>query len=364
MLDPQYCRLRQRRLAARLAEAKLDAAVLGAARHVQYVSGLRPFWLHSAAAVVRADGTTALVWANAEPDAPAVDATAVFIANRRGTLRQDQAFAVAEACAPLLRGAGAVGVDGSAVSAALALRRDAAWTDIEPLLRDLRRSKDADELALIERAVGACDAAYARARQAIEPGVSELRVFTEVQAALVHAVGEPMTALLGNDFRCGEPGGAPRADRVARDGELFILDLGPTCRGYFADTARTFAVNRRPTDAQRRAWEAVAGCFRVVESMARPGVRCREIVRAVDEHLRAAAGRGLPHHLGHGFGLEPHEAPHLNPEWDDALIEGETFTAEPGLYAPELAGGLRLENDYVVERGGVRSLLATPLDLG
>ena len=71
------------------------------------------------------------------------------------------------------------------------------------------------------------------------------------------------------------------------------------------------------------------------------------------------------HHLGHGFGLFPHEAPHLNPAagWDDVFEVGDTFTAEPGLYTPELNAGIRLEQNYLVTKGGVELLTHFPLGL-
>jgi Xaa-Pro aminopeptidase len=69
------------------------------------------------------------------------------------------------------------------------------------------------------------------------------------------------------------------------------------------------------------------------------------------------------HHLGHGIGLFPHEAPHLNPHWDDTLEVGEVFAAEPGLYAPELKAGMRIENDYLVTATGVELLSDFPLEL-
>ncbi len=62
------------------------------------------------------------------------------------------------------------------------------------------------------------------------------------------------------------------------------------------------------------------------------------------------------HHLGHGFGLFPHEGPHLNPRWDDTFAVGDVFTAEPGLYGPELRAGIRLEENYVVTETGVERL--------
>jgi Xaa-Pro dipeptidase len=215
----------------------------------------------------------------------------------------------------------------------------------------------------MKTAIACTKAMYERAREIIEPGVPELTVYAELHAAAVSTAGEPLSAYLGNDYACGVPGGPPRKDRVAQAGELYILDLGPAYRGYFADNSRAFAVNGKPTDAQMRAWETVTATFPIVERMARPGVRCRDIFDAVDAHYRAATGKPFPHHLGHGVGLEPHEFPHLNPRWDDTLIEGEVFTVEPGLYGPELGGGMRLENQYLVRPGGVTNLTPFPLGL-
>ena len=69
------------------------------------------------------------------------------------------------------------------------------------------------------------------------------------------------------------------------------------------------------------------------------------------------------HHLGHGFGLYPHTAPHLNPHWDDTFEEGDTFTAEPGLYAEELRAGIRLEQNYIVTSDGVEKMTNFSLEM-
>jgi Xaa-Pro aminopeptidase len=261
------------------------------------------------------------------------------------------------------RKAARVGIDASATTSQLPLQSDASFQAIDPILWQLRRPKDADELALMKRAIRATEAMYARARQIIEPGIDELRVYNELHAVAVESNGEPMTALLGNDFRCGAGGGPPRADRKAKAGELYILDLGPSYRGYFADNSRVFAVDRKPTDAQLKAWHAIVATFPIVEKMAKPGVRCREIFAAVDEHFQRHFRLAQPHHLGHGIGLQPHEFPHLNPKWDDVLIEGEVFTCEPGIYSEQLAAGMRIENQYLVTKTGVENLLNFPLEL-
>jgi Xaa-Pro aminopeptidase len=216
----------------------------------------------------------------------------------------------------------------------------------------------------MRRAIACTDAMYKRAREIIEPGVPELRVFNELHQAAVDVAGEPLSpAYLGNDYACAAPGGPPRGGRTAQAGELYILDVGPAYRGYFSDNCRTFAVDRKPTDAQQKAWQTVTDVFPIVERMAKPGVRCRDVFAAIDEHYRARTGNPFPHHLGHGVGLQPHEFPHMNPRWDDVLMENEVFTIEPGLYTPELRAGMRIENQYLVTKTGVENLTPFPLTL-
>ncbi len=100
-----------------------------------------------------------------------------------------------------------------------------------------------------------------------------------------------------------------------------------------------------------------------MEATAKPGKSCKELFNEVQAMLDKAPYGVFNHHLGHGIGLFPHEAPHLNPNWDDVFEVGDVFTAEPGLYAPELRAGMRLENDYLVTDTGVENLSNFPMDL-
>jgi Xaa-Pro aminopeptidase len=168
----------------------------------------------------------------------------------------------------------------------------------------------------------------------------------------------------GNDYQCGARGGPPRNNRRAEAGELYILDLGPAYRGYFADNSRAFAVNRRPTDEQQTAWTFVMKVFAHLEQTVKPGKSCQELFHEVVEILSAAPVGIFNHHLGHGIGLFPHETPHLNPHWNDTFEMGDVFTAEPGLYDEKLLrAGMRLENDYLVTATGVELLSPFPMEL-
>ena len=365
MLDINHSRARQKRLLDKMADENLDAMVVGLPQHVYYLSAFWTKWLHQSAFVLFADGRSWLATANVAAPNTAADEVVAFEAQWMATLRQEQPEAVGQMVSEVLleRHAKRVGIDGSQVTAHFARLCEAAVEPADAILWQLRRQKDPDELVLIEEAVNASAAMFDHARKIIEPGICEIDVFNQLHDIAVKTTREPMTALLGNDFTCGGGGGPPRKDHRAKAGELYILDLGPTYRGYFGDTCRTFSVDRKPTDAQIEAQQAVVDALKIVEQMAKPGVKCGLIFSAVDEHLKAVRGKGMTHHLGHGIGLQPHEYPHLNPMWDDTLLEGEVFTAEPGVYGPELKGGIRLENDYVVTKDGVRNLLNSPLGL-
>jgi Xaa-Pro aminopeptidase len=69
------------------------------------------------------------------------------------------------------------------------------------------------------------------------------------------------------------------------------------------------------------------------------------------------------HHLGHGIGLSSHEAPRLNPNWDESFQVGDVFTLEPGLYGDELQAGLRIEENYLLTAAGPEKLSSFPIAL-
>ncbi|MGV3608278.1 MAG: M24 family metallopeptidase [Planctomycetaceae bacterium] len=358
------CRGRQKRLLAQMQALQLDLVIVTQTEHVQYLTGARFPWVMSPAAALYSDGHMVLC----APKKPTLDAAADEVvhyeAQWHSTLRNDQRQASTEVLLKALAGRPApkrVGVEFATFGPhfnPLAGER----VDIEPTLYKLRRRKDADELARIKKAIAGTGKMYALARQIIEPGITEIEVFNRLQAAAVEEFGEMMTGT-GNDYACGERGGPPRANRQAKAGELYILDLGPAYRGYFADNSRAFAVDRRPTEKQLEAWSYIQKVFAHLESTVKPGKSCKELFNECQAILDKAPVGEFNHHLGHGIGLFPHEGPHLNPFWNDTFEVGDVFTAEPGLYDPSLGVGMRLENDYLVTETGVINLSPFPMEL-
>lgn len=366
-IDLAACRARQSRLLEVMHRLRLDLAIVTQIEHVQYLAGPRFAWTFQPAAALSADGKLTLVAPNKPPETAAAAQVVTYEAQWHSTLRNDQRQASSEALLKSLltalgRSAGRrIGVEYSSFGQHLAQGLAGELVDIEPELYRLRRKKDPDELARLKKAIAATGRMYEQARKIIAPGVSELEVFNQLQAVAVEELGEPLTGT-GNDYQCGSRGGPPRQGRKAQAGELYILDLGPAFRGYFADNSRAIAVTEASPE-QLAAWEHIVKVFRHIENCVRPGKSCRELFEECQAILDRSPHGVFNHHLGHGIGLFPHEGPHLNPHWDDVFAAGDVFTAEPGLYAPELQVGMRLENDYLVTETGVQLLSDFPLEL-
>ncbi len=262
-IDIALCRGRQRRLIDQMQRLGADLAIVARTEHVQWLTGVRFGWTFEPAAALSVDGHCILVSpARKPPQVAAADEIVTYEAQWTSTLRNDQRQASSEALLKALDARPkplAVAVEFSCFSQHMVAGLPEKFVDIEPGLFRLRRRKDADELALLRKAIAGTQRMYELAREIVAPGINELEVFSRLQQAAVEEFGEMLTGT-GNDYACNARGGPPR-DRRAQAGELYILDLGPAFRGYFADNCRTLAVDRKPTDAQLRAWEKIAEVF-------------------------------------------------------------------------------------------------------
>lgn len=365
-LSKDGCEARQRRLVDGMRQLDLDGALLTDPRHVHYFTG---FWhsgrpLFRSALFLTADGRTRLFLPFESETDPVAEQVQTFESNHLGTLVEDQEVVLGADLRELTRSIDRLGCDQQTLSSLAVEGAPGTKCTIVPigdLLRELRRKKDVDEVELLRAAIRGCDAAYDTARRVLVPGLTEVELYAQMRAAAIVAVGEPLTEF-GNDFQCGNLGSLPRP-RAVEAGDTAILDVSVVLRGYSSDLCRTFVISAPPTNEQKDAHERVVAALEFVEENVRPGVSCKELHEEVFSRLDGYRGWKFPHHLGHGIGLSAHEAPRLNPRWNDTFREGDVFTAEPGLYGTELRAGIRVEHDYLVTESGVERLSDYSTDL-
>lgn len=226
--------------------------------------------------------------------------------------------------------------------------------------RGLRAVKDESEIAVYRRASAITDELV----EALEAGVRKGGIAVESDAALFLERESRARGCEGMGFETLAAGPARSfgihafptytSGAFGTDG-LSILDFGVCLGGYTTDVTLTF-VRGRPSARQERMIALVEEAYREAAGMLRPGVPTIDVARRVDE-VFAAGGFRMPHALGHGIGLEAHEAPAMRNRDDNAwvLAPGHVVTLEPGLYDPE-EGGVRLENDFLILPGGAEAL--------
>ena len=229
--------------------------------------------------------------------------------------------------------------------------------DLGSLLRDLRRQKEPDEIALLNACMRATEAGHARAREVVRAGVSEWDVYREVQAACLAAAGRP--CYIYGDFRATNAavpkrGGAP-TDYVLQPGDLFVLDYSVVLDGYRSDFTNTISVGS-PSDEQMLLFGLCEAALRSGETSLKAGVSASDVHAAVMRPFKEAGyGGKFPHHAGHGIGLGHPEPPILVPDSTDILRAGDVVTLEPGLYVTG-TGGMRIEHNYLITASGSERL--------
>jgi Xaa-Pro aminopeptidase len=232
------------------------------------------------------------------------------------------------------------------------------------IIEELRRVKDAGELAAIAAAAELGDAVYAEVERHGLEFRSERDVAIQIETTMREMGAEapsfpPIVA-------AGPNGALPHAiagEREIGAGELVVIDLGVILDGYCSDCTRTFAAGKEPDEDATEAYEVVLRAQRRALEGVRAGIGGREADELARDVIEAAGfGDQFGHGLGHGVGIQVHEAPRLGKTSEDTLADGDVVTIEPGVYV-EGRFGIRIEDLCVVGEDGLRVLTARPTEL-
>ena len=220
----------------------------------------------------------------------------------------------------------------------------------------LRAVKDERELDALRRACAITDRVYERLAETPFVGRTE-RDVAWTMTQLFHEEGAERIGfelIVASGPNAAKPH-ARATDREIGRGETVVIDAGCAIDGYSSDYTRTYATGPLPdrlhdayavvVEAQQAALEGIRGGL--------SGVEADRIARTIVDatHFKGTFGHGL----GHGLGLEVHEAPRMSAESQDTLAPANVVTVEPGIYL-EGVGGIRIEDDVVVTTNGIENL--------
>ncbi|MDQ0380772.1 M24 family metallopeptidase [Amycolatopsis thermophila] len=218
------------------------------------------------------------------------------------------------------------------------------------LVERLRLVKDETEIEALRMACAAADRALAGLLEhgGIRPGRTEREVARDLEDRMLDhgSSGPSFDSIVAAGPHSAIPHHRP-TDRVLRTGDFVKLDFGATIDGYHSDMTRTVVLGR-PAAWQEDLYELVRRAQETGLEASLAGQEVADVdlaARRVIEH--GGHGEEFSHGLGHGVGLEVHEAPRLAENGAGTLAVGMTVTVEPGVYLAG-RGGVRIEDTLVV----------------
>jgi len=234
--------------------------------------------------------------------------------------------------------------------------------DVSAQIFSQRCVKDEGEIELIARGAALNDEIFTHLCGVLKPGVSETDIKAEIIYYMLKRGADPaFDPIVASGRNSSLPHAVP-SGRKAQAGDLVTMDYGSRFSGYCSDFTRTVALSHIDKEMQT-VYDIVKRAGEAAFEALKGGAKARDVDAAARDMIAEAGyAEAFGHGLGHGVGLFIHEAPTLNHSSDEALKEGMIVTIEPGIY---LKGrfGVRIEELWVVTKGGFKNLTSAPREL-
>lgn len=225
---------------------------------------------------------------------------------------------------------------------------------VDNFVEELRQKKHRVELEKIRRAAEITVQALRYARRLIKPGVKEIEVAAELESFVRYKGAR--TSAFEMIVASGPNSSFPHyqtGQRRIKNNESVLIDMGVDYQGYKSDLTRVFFLGRINFSV-RRSYDIVLQAQNLALAAIKPGVRIDEVDASARRFISEKFFGGcFRHSLGHGVGLEVHEAPKITPKEKSRLEKGMVFTLEPAVYLPNKFG-IRIEDMVLVTDKGVQ----------
>ncbi len=343
---------RRRRLRTLMRDRNLGACLVTSPRDIRYLTGFtgEDSWLilTPRQAVVVSDFRFA-------EELAAIPGVKILL--RKG--------AIADAAADALPGGATIGIQAEHMTVAtratlarlIGARRIKNTTG---LVAGLRVIKDETEIALIRRAIAVQERAFLETLEVVRHGMREADIAADLEHRMrsLGAEGPAFPTIVAAGANGSKPHYRPGPAKV-RSGGTLLIDWGAIVAGYHSDMTRTIAFGRWPR-VMREIYAVVLEAHEAGIAAVAPGRKCADVDAAARSVIELAGlGERFGHGLGHGIGLDIHEAPRISKISPDVLAPGMVVTIEPGVYLPGV-GGVRIEDDIEVTERGARRLSTLP----
>jgi Xaa-Pro aminopeptidase len=231
------------------------------------------------------------------------------------------------------------------------------------LVEGLRVIKDKEEIAATRVAVEIAQRVFTSVRATLRGGLTERQVADEIErlSRQLGGSGTSFAPIVAVGPRSALPHASPGALAIGSS-PFVLLDWGVTARRYRSDLTRVLTTGKIPPKFCKIYDAVLAAQQAAIEAM-RPGVMVGEVDRIARQVIdQRGMGKRFNHGLGHGIGLEIHEAPRLGRNQERPLEPGMIVTVEPGVYYPGF-GGVRIEDDVLITPEGHEVLSSLPRGL-
>lgn len=241
----------------------------------------------------------------------------------------------------------------------------ATYTNIEPFINNQRIYKSRIEIEYLQEAVDIIEKVLFEGIKKVKVGMTELELTGQLEMLMKKfgAIGPSFATIVLSGEKSALPHGVP-GERKFQNGDFLLIDFGVvTKNGYCSDITRTFIIGEA-TEKQKKLYNIVLSSNQAGIDSVKANIALKHFDLTARKVIEDSGyGEYFNNRIGHGLGIEIHEAPSIHQNNEDIAKPGLFFTIEPGIYIPSY-GGIRIEDEvYINEEGKAEVLTSFPKEL-